>query len=116
MSKETPRPGSPVRGSRRGKPIMVLFDLLGRRWALGIIWTLADGPKTFRALQEHCDSVSPSVLNARLKELRESGIVFRTDRGYALTDQGAQLFSHLRPIGHWAISWAKSGGPDAEGR
>ena len=30
---------------------MALFDLLGRRWAMGIIWNLAAGPATFRALQ-----------------------------------------------------------------
>ena len=32
----TPKPGTRVRGSRTGKPIMALLDLLGRRWALRI--------------------------------------------------------------------------------
>jgi len=85
---------------------MVLFDLLGRRWALGIIWTLADGPKPFRRLQEHCESVSPSVLNTRLRELRQSGLVERQPAGYALTPRGQELFGRLRPLGQWAIAWA----------
>ncbi|HJV56497.1 MAG TPA: transcriptional regulator, partial [Methylomirabilota bacterium] len=38
----TPRPGWPVRGSRTGRPIMALMDLLGRRWALRVIWELRD--------------------------------------------------------------------------
>src|SRR5208282_722599 len=32
-----PKPGSPVRGSRTGRPLMALLDLLGRRWALRIV-------------------------------------------------------------------------------
>jgi DNA-binding HxlR family transcriptional regulator len=38
-------------GSRSGRPIMALLDLLGRRMALRILWELscADAPLTFRA-------------------------------------------------------------------
>jgi len=43
-----PKPGQPVRGSTTGAPIMALFDLLGRRWAMGIIWNLNQGSSTFR--------------------------------------------------------------------
>ena len=54
---------------------MALLDLLGRRWALRILWELRDGPLTFRALQAACGNLSPSVLNDRLRELREAGIL-----------------------------------------
>jgi DNA-binding HxlR family transcriptional regulator len=50
--KPVARLGEPVRGSRSGQPIMVLFDLLSRRWAMGILWNLAEGPRTFRDLQD----------------------------------------------------------------
>lgn len=50
MHPKVPTPGTPVRGSKSGKPIMALFDLLGRSWALGVIWQLSDGPATFRQL------------------------------------------------------------------
>jgi DNA-binding HxlR family transcriptional regulator len=39
-----PRPGTKVRGSSGGRPIMALLDLLGRRWALRILWELRGGP------------------------------------------------------------------------
>src|SRR5258705_8079867 len=71
----TPRPGRPVRGSRAGRPIMALLDLLSRRWALRVIWELREGRLTFRALQEACGGVSPTVLNERVRELRESGLL-----------------------------------------
>jgi len=103
-----PIPGKPVRGSRSGKPIMALLDLLSRRWALGLIWVLADGPQTFRGLQEKCDSVSPSVLNTRIQEMRAMALIERTDDGYDLTAQGRELFHLLKPLGPWAVEWAAS--------
>ncbi len=71
----TPKPGKPVRGSRTGRPIMALLDLLGRRWTLRILWELREESCGFRALQDRCDSMSPSVLSQRLMELQEAGIV-----------------------------------------
>ena len=106
MPNHTPRPGSPVRGSKTGKPIMALFDLLGRSWALGIIWQLSQQPMTFRHLQESCESVSPSVLNRRIKELRESGLLERGGAGYQLSDTGQELFQLLAPLGNWSTHWA----------
>ncbi len=103
----TPKPGQPVRGSKTGKPIMALFDLMGRSWALGIVWQLADGPLTFRGLQAACEGVSPTVLNRRLKELRESDLVERGDDGYALTGWGRELLGLLKPLGKWSGQWAK---------
>src|SRR5256885_7052823 len=41
-----------VRGSTTGRPIMVLLDLLGRRWVLRIVWELRDEPRRFRELQD----------------------------------------------------------------
>ena len=60
---------------------MAALDLLGRRWALRVLWELRSGPLTFRALQEACDGVSPTVLNARLAELREAGILLDRRQG-----------------------------------
>src|SRR5882672_7980128 len=70
----TPKPGTRVRGSRTGKPIMALLDLLGRRWTLRILWELREGAATFRELRDRCGGVSPTVLNERLRELREAEI------------------------------------------
>lgn len=104
-----PVPGQPVRGSKTGQPIMALLDLLGRSWAMGIIWHLYSGPSTFRDLQDYCESISPNTLNTRLKELRECHLITRTMDGYSLTEQGVELFELLKPMGSWARhSWAKS--------
>lgn len=99
-----------VRGSRTGRPIMAVLDLLGRRWMLRVLWQLRDGPLTFRALREQCDDVSPSVLSTRLAEMRDAGLAeTRTDQGYALTAEGARLLDVLAPLNAWATRWAAAG-------
>lgn len=103
-----PRPGRAARGSRTGRPVMVLLDLLGRRWTLRILWELRAGPETFRGLRARCDDMSPSVLNTRLRELRAAGIVSaQGEAGYALTGHGLELLRALGPINDWAKAWAR---------
>jgi DNA-binding HxlR family transcriptional regulator len=103
-----PKPGKAVRGSRSGVPVMALFDLLGRRWAMGVIWTLCThGPCTFRTLQARCESISPAVLNVRLKELRHAGLVELSSDGYRASRAGHELHKMLKPIGTWAKRWAE---------
>jgi DNA-binding HxlR family transcriptional regulator len=88
---------------------MALFDLIGRRWAMGVLWTLAEiGPATFRRLQDACESISPAVLNQRLKELQTAGFVHRVDAGYAVTELGAEVYTNLVPLGRVAKEWAAS--------
>jgi DNA-binding HxlR family transcriptional regulator len=106
---KTPRPGRAVRGSKTGRPIMALMDLLGRRWALRILWELRERRLTFRALQEACGGVSPTVLNERLRELRESGILdVAGSEGYGLTGLGKELLEHLMPLVAWSARWART--------
>jgi len=105
----SPRPGSPVRGSRTGRPVMALLDLLGRRWVLRIIWELTRAGAGFRALQERCGEMSPSVLAQRLRELGEAGIVGVDEAGsYRLTAAGRSLARALAPVDAWAKQWARS--------
>ncbi|HTB71910.1 MAG TPA: helix-turn-helix domain-containing protein [Polyangiaceae bacterium] len=85
---------------------MAVLDLLGRRWALRVLWELRSEPATFRELQGRCDEISPTVLNARLKDLRETGIVELTSDGYGLTPSGAELLRALAPLEQWARGWA----------
>ena len=104
-----PRPGTPVRGSKSGAAVMALLDLLGRRWAMGVLWSLCEGgPATFRELQQRCETISPAVLNARLKELREARLVTHDGSGYCATQLGEELYRHLVPLGGWAKLWAKA--------
>lgn len=106
---DVPAPGRPVRGSRSGRPVMAVFDLLGRNWAMGVMWVLCrEGPCTFRELQAHCESVSPAVLNSRLKELRQSSLVESGEGGYRATALGVGLYQVLLPLEPWSRRWARA--------
>jgi DNA-binding HxlR family transcriptional regulator len=97
-----------VRGSRTGRPIMALLDLLGRRWTLRIVWELRDGPLTSRALRTACDDASPTVMQARLSELREAGLVeLLASDGYRLTPLGRELMESFLPLHHFAERWSR---------
>jgi DNA-binding HxlR family transcriptional regulator len=103
-----PSPGKPVRGSRSGQPIMALLDLLGRRWAMRVIWELRESTLSFRELQAACGDISSSVLNQRLAELRAAGVAESgEDGGFRLTDEGRRLLEAYRPLDDWARRWAK---------
>ena len=86
---------------------MVLLDLLGRRMALRILWELyiAEGPLTFRGLQEAAQT-NPSVLNKRLKELRDGRLVAHNGKGYHLSLSGKALLAQFLPLHVWADEWA----------
>lgn len=103
----TPRPGTPVRGSTTGRPLMAALDLFGRRWALRILWELRAGPLGARALLARCEGLSSSVLYQRLRELASSGIIAQSADGYELTRLGTALRDALRPLDEWAITWAQ---------
>ncbi len=86
---------------------MALFDLIGRRWNLRIIWELqrAEGPLTFRELRAACGDISSSVLTRRLHELADVRIAAHTGNGYALTDTGNRLVASLQPVLEWSRAW-----------
>lgn len=85
---------------------MALLDLLGRRWTLRVVWELRGEPQNFRQLRERCDGMSPSVLNTRLGELRQAGIVGLGEHGYELTKEGRDLTRGLGSLNAWADRWA----------
>jgi DNA-binding HxlR family transcriptional regulator len=87
---------------------MAAMDLVGRRWALRVLWELRDGPIGARALLARCEGLSSSVLYDRLRELSEARLVSRADDGaYELTDLGRSLGVALEPLDVWARRWAR---------
>ena len=97
-----------VRGSKSGRPIMALLDLLGRRWTLRLIWELRERSLTSRGLRTACDEASPTVLQARLSELRQAGLVeLLPGNGYRLTAVGKELLENFLPLHRFAERWSK---------
>jgi DNA-binding HxlR family transcriptional regulator len=83
-------------------PLLDLFDVLGRRWALRVVWELCAGPATFRGLLERAAPISSSVLTDRLRELRAAGIVdHERSVGYSLTALGHGVAERIVDMYLW---------------
>lgn len=90
----------------------VAVELIGRRWAGAILWTLVEGPHYFSDITRAVPGISDRLLSQRLQELEAEGLVERTVHpgnpprvSYALTEKGAELGPAIREIGAWAKRW-----------
>jgi DNA-binding HxlR family transcriptional regulator len=89
-----------------------VYQLISKKWITLIIHVLLDGPKRFGEIHSIIPDLSKRMLNERLKELEECGIVLRnviTERPirieYSLTTKGTELGKALNMVEEWAEKW-----------
>lgn len=95
-----------------GCPFQASLDLLGKRYALSILWALQqESPRRFNEFRKEL-GVNPVTLSQRLKEFEGAGLVTRTLYNetpprveYALTDKGHDLLPLIDRIEEWAFKW-----------
>jgi DNA-binding HxlR family transcriptional regulator len=97
----------PHRASTTARPLADLFDLIGRRWTLRILWELRDRTLSFNDLRRAVGGMSQSVLVTRLTELFGAGLVADVPGGYGLTPDGASLTDELAHLGEWSARWSQ---------
>ena len=100
----------PNRASTTARPLAELFDLIGRRWTLRILWELRGRTLSFNDLRRAVGGMSQSVLVTRLTELFGAGLVADVPGGYRLTPHGAALTRELTNLDGWATDWAGRNG------
>jgi len=89
-------PGEPEEVAR---PELQIFDLLGRRWAMRIIWELRGGALAFNEIRRRCSLMSTSVLSCRLTELQEVGLADHDEFGaWELTAGGRSVGEALTEL------------------
>jgi DNA-binding HxlR family transcriptional regulator len=91
------------------------IELIGRRWAGAILWTLAARPHYFADLAAAVPGLSDRLLSRRLRELEAAGLVERSVEdgtpprvSYALTEKGRSLEPALAELRDWARDWKLS--------
>jgi DNA-binding HxlR family transcriptional regulator len=92
--------GSSTASARDGEvPLLELFDVLGRRWALRVLWELRVGAMTYRELAARIPDMSTSVLTHRLRDLRAASLVeHERGSGYRLSAHGRELLARLETL------------------
>ncbi len=88
-----------------GCPMSACMSLLGGIWTPEIIWNLSNGQRRFSELRSAMPVISAKVLSARLKDLKERGVLSRAVLAttppsveYTLTDLGKELIPAIRAI------------------
>lgn len=88
------------------------YHLICKKWMGLIIHTLMEGPKRFSEINAFIPDLSKRMLNERIKELEDCGLVLRnviTDRPvrteYSLTKKGHELGKALKTVEIWANKW-----------
>jgi DNA-binding HxlR family transcriptional regulator len=89
--------------------IREILDLVGDKWSVLIIGTLADGPVRYSDLTRAIPGISQRMLTLTLKHLARSGLVERTAYAevpprveYALTGLGRSLLSTVLALASWS--------------
>ena len=88
------------------------YHIIGKKWMGLIIYALMKEPKRFSEIHTFIPDLSKRMLNERMKELEDGGIVIRnviTDRPvrteYSLTKKGNDLGTALQAVEDWAEKW-----------
>ncbi|RAO13882.1 winged helix-turn-helix transcriptional regulator [Micromonospora noduli] len=89
--------------------IREVLDLVGDKWSVLIIGTLADGSVRYSDLGDAIPGISQRMLTLTLKHLQRTGLVTRTSYPevpprveYALTDLGRSLLSTVLALAAWS--------------
>lgn len=87
-------------------------ELIGRRWAGAILFTLLGGACFYRDLGAAVPGVSDRLLSQRLRELEAEGLVERCVHeghparvSYTLSESGRGLEPAIRELHEWAQRW-----------
>ncbi|MGC3995369.1 MAG: helix-turn-helix domain-containing protein [Propionicimonas sp.] len=94
-------------------PSRRLLDLIGDRWTVLVVGTLADGPLRFSEITRRIGGISQKMLTQTLRNLERDGLATRTVHAevpprveYELTAAGHSLREPLHALEEWAVAHA----------
>ena len=94
-----------------GCPISAVSRVLGRRWALELLYLLRHHHR-FCDLQSAVGGLNPTTLTRRLRELEQAGLIERgivsaapVQIEYRLSEMGRELNPVLDKLASWSQRW-----------
>lgn len=99
-------------------PIMYAIEIIGQKWKLPILWSLAECETLrYNELKRKVSGVTDTMLIKCLKELEDSKIIIRIQYNtippkveYSLTDRGEALLPTLNELSVWGEEQMKIDG------
>ena len=98
-----------LNGSGDGDALGEAVDLIGEKWTIIVVGSLANGPVRFNELRRRLGGVAQGVLTRTLRRLEEQELLTRTIYPtipprveYELTEHGNALIGPLRALQDWA--------------
>ncbi len=99
-------------------PVAEAAKLLGDKWTLILLRDLAAGSRRFKDLERSVETISPTMLAARLRELERQRLVNRLCFNeipprveYTLTDKGVEALPIIAALRTYGTRWLL---PDSE--
>ena len=89
-------------------------EVLGGRWTLLVVREMLCGSRRFNDIRRGIPRISRTMLSARLRELKDGGVIAPVDGGYELTRAGRELESVVVALGTWGQRWLARATPDDE--
>lgn len=96
-------------------PLEHAVNTISGKWKIPIVWHLNQGVKRPADFFLHIADMNRRVLTRQLKELEDSGIIFKTvikekplEVEYQLTSSGDQLVSALWNLNDWGVELLKT--------
>jgi DNA-binding HxlR family transcriptional regulator len=95
-------------------PVTTALTVIGGKWKVIILWHLQGKVKRFGELQKSIAGISQKMLTQELRDLEESGLVFRKVYPvvpprveYSLTEFGRSLAPVLEQLCDWGTAFQK---------
>ncbi len=86
-----------------------VFDRIGDKWSLLVVFTLSEGPVRFNELKRQIEGISQRMLTLTLRGLERDGLLTRTIYptipprvDYELTSLGRSLIAPVAALAEWA--------------
>ena len=93
---------------RSGCPIASALDLIGDKWSLVIVRSMAMGATSYSDLARQPEKIATNILADRLARMEQAGLVIEVTKrqgvrrgAYRLTDKGARLLPAIQALARW---------------
>ena len=118
--RSAPRSRILVRLSFSAVPIQASLGVLGRKWALRVLMTIALGQaQRFNTLLRTTPGMSKRILAMRLRDLEQDGFIDRAEQGrgytrWQITQKGADVLPVLLTLVQFGVKWGGAARSPAE--